>query len=78
MVHSKRLLEWVSAQQVPGVWQLCQHDEADTPSLPMPMRDNGPPAEEYQRISAMDGDDNLVHRVNVAAWFERLCDAGEA
>ena len=78
MVHSKRMPEWVSAHPIPGVWRHGRRDEADTPGLPVLMRDNGPPAEEYQRISAKDGDDNFGHRVNVAAWFERLCDAGEA
>jgi len=48
MVHSKRMPEWVSAHQIPGVWQLGRRDEADTPGLPVLMRDNGPLAPKYQ------------------------------
>ena len=78
MLHSKRMPEWVSAHQIPGVWQLGRHDEADTPSLPVLMRDNGPPAPKYQRISVADRDDIYGGGVNVAARLERLCDSGKA
>ncbi len=78
MVHSKRMPEWVSAPQILGVWQLGRHDEADTPSLPVLMRDNGPPALKYQRISVVDRDDIYGDGVNVAARLERPYDAGEA
>ncbi len=27
--------EWVSAHQIPGVWQLGRRDKADTPGLPV-------------------------------------------
>ncbi len=78
MVHSKRLPEWVSAHQIPGVWQLGRRDEADTPGLPVLMPDNGPPAPKYQRILVVDRDDIYGDGVNVAARLERPCDAGEA
>ncbi len=78
MVHSKRMPEWVSAHQIPGVWQLGPHDEADTPGLPVLMRDNGPPAPKNQRISVVDRDDIHGDEVNVAGRLERLCAAAEA
>ncbi len=42
MVHSKRMPEWVSAHPIPGVWRLGRRDEADTPGLPVLMRDLWP------------------------------------
>jgi len=50
--------EWVSAQQIPGVWRLGRRDEADTPDLSMLMRDNGPLAPKYQ--------DELLVRLGLA------------
>ncbi len=78
MVHSKRMPERVSAHPIPGVWRHGRRDEADTPSLPVLMRDNGPPAPKYQRISVVDRDDIYGDGVNVAARLERLCAAREA
>ena len=40
--HSKRIPERVSAHRIPGVWQLGRRDEADTPDLPVLMRDIWP------------------------------------
>ncbi len=77
MVHSKDLPEWVSAHQIPGVWQLGRHDEADRPNLPMLKRNNGSPAPKYQRISVVDRDDIYGDRVKVAARIVRLSDGGE-
>jgi hypothetical protein len=42
MVHSKHMPEWVSAHQIPGVWQLGRRDEADTPGLPVLMQEIWP------------------------------------
>ncbi len=78
MLHSKRMPEWVSAHQIPGVWQLGRHDEANTPDLPVLMSDNGSPPPKHQRISVVDRDDIYGDGVNVAAQLERLCDAEAA
>ena len=77
MVHSKRMPERVSAHQIPGVWQLGRHDEANTPSLPVLIRDNGPPTPKNQSISVADRDDIYGDGVNVAGRLKMLCDAGE-